>query len=171
MNCDSGTSGGDCDNSNVQILGCRQSYIRSRNREGDSKSRRRKRKLSLQRIMSVRFDPLIHRMIDKHGWSEEEAGECFEEIKRFLYLGQVCGRPLSPPPKIDEIWHNWILFTEDYINFCRKYFGRIIHHRPHRRGEKVGRGGTLKVTLKLARKAFGKISPQWTLPSGKSSDS
>ena len=31
---------------------------------------------------------------------------------------------------IDEMWHNFILFTEDYNNFCLNYFKRFIHHNP-----------------------------------------
>ena len=31
---------------------------------------------------------------------------------------------------IDEMWHMFILFTEDYYNFCNKYFGHYIHHLP-----------------------------------------
>ncbi|KAB8037771.1 hypothetical protein GCL60_11395 [Silvanigrella paludirubra] len=32
---------------------------------------------------------------------------------------------------IDKMWHNFILFTKDYHEFCHKYFGRFIHHEPN----------------------------------------
>lgn len=33
--------------------------------------------------------------------------------------------------EIDEMWHEFILFTEDYIEFCTHYFGEYIHHLPN----------------------------------------
>jgi hypothetical protein len=33
--------------------------------------------------------------------------------------------------EIDEMWHEFILFTEDYSDFCQRYFGRYIHHLPN----------------------------------------
>lgn len=31
---------------------------------------------------------------------------------------------------IDEMWHNFILFTKDYANFCEQYLGYFLHHFP-----------------------------------------
>lgn len=31
---------------------------------------------------------------------------------------------------IDDMWHNFILYTRDYIDFCHRYFGQYIHHEP-----------------------------------------
>lgn len=31
---------------------------------------------------------------------------------------------------IDKMWHIFLLYTEDYMNFCDKYFGEYLHHRP-----------------------------------------
>lgn len=33
--------------------------------------------------------------------------------------------------KVDILWHNFILDTEEYLSFCFKYFGKVIHHKPH----------------------------------------
>ena len=30
----------------------------------------------------------------------------------------------------DEVWHQHILFTQDYEHFCHEIFGRFIHHTP-----------------------------------------
>jgi hypothetical protein len=29
------------------------------------------------------------------------------------------------------MWHEFILFTEDYSEFCQTFFGRYIHHLPN----------------------------------------
>ena len=31
------------------------------------------------------------------------------------------------------MWHNFILFTQDYEGFCLSNFGRYIHHQPEKR--------------------------------------
>jgi hypothetical protein len=32
--------------------------------------------------------------------------------------------------EIDDMWHTFILFTEDYMDYCNVYFGHYMHHRP-----------------------------------------
>ena len=112
--------------------------------------------------MGYRFDPLIHRMVDKYGWNEKEAEQCFEDLKRFLALAIVTGKSIIPAPKIDEMWHNFILFTADYEEFCLQYAGRFLHHRPRRRDDpKVARGHGVPDTLRLAQEMFGELSSNW----------
>lgn len=39
------------------------------------------------------------------------------------------GRPVSMPSQIvDDLWHEFILYTRDYQKFCRWAFGRLLHH-------------------------------------------
>jgi hypothetical protein len=33
--------------------------------------------------------------------------------------------------EIDEMWHEFILFTQDYMDFCYTYFGGYMHHLPN----------------------------------------
>lgn len=33
--------------------------------------------------------------------------------------------------EIDDMWHEFILFTQDYTNFCKHYFGEYLHHLPN----------------------------------------
>ena len=119
----------------------------------------------LGRLMGFQFAPLIHRMVDKHGWREKDAKACFEDLKRFFYLSSVSERSIIPSKKIDEMWHNWILFTKDYAMFCQSYFGRFIHHKPRLRSDPpVGSGCSIKETLQLARQTFGQLSENWSFP-------
>jgi hypothetical protein len=32
--------------------------------------------------------------------------------------------------RVDEAWHQFILFTAQYAEFCARYFGRYVHHSP-----------------------------------------
>lgn len=33
--------------------------------------------------------------------------------------------------KVDELWHQMLMFTREYDAFSKKYLGRIIHHSPN----------------------------------------
>lgn len=35
-----------------------------------------------------------------------------------------------PSQIVDDAWHNFILFTRDYQDFCQKAFGQLLHHTP-----------------------------------------
>ncbi len=70
--------------------------------------------------------------------SYEEAKDIFSETIKWIYLGQLetkakRGFNLSifgGTYIIDEMWHTFILCTEEYHSFCLQYFKRYIHHRP-----------------------------------------
>jgi hypothetical protein len=41
------------------------------------------------------------------------------------------GKPVSMPSQAaDELWHEFILHTRHYQDFCTKAFGRFLHHTP-----------------------------------------
>jgi hypothetical protein len=35
-----------------------------------------------------------------------------------------------PSQAVDDAWHEFILFTRQYAQFCRSAFGRFLHHTP-----------------------------------------
>lgn len=35
-----------------------------------------------------------------------------------------------PSQVVDDLWHEFILYTKNYESFCRKAFGRFLHHTP-----------------------------------------
>jgi len=36
---------------------------------------------------------------------------------------------------MDNMWHEFILITRDYQDFCQHYFGHFLHHEPNMREE------------------------------------
>lgn len=46
------------------------------------------------------------------------------------YLKSGCQRVAMPSRVVDDLWHEFILFTRDYANFCQLAFGRFLHHTP-----------------------------------------
>jgi len=84
------------------------------------------------------------------------------ELLRFLDLISFHKTPLSPSYPVDLVWHEFILFTKYYHNFCNKKYGRYIHHTP---SDKSSPSLYLK-TLQLYTTTFGKPSEDlWPGPS------
>jgi hypothetical protein len=49
----------------------------------------------------------------------------------FLAYAKSGYLPLSMPSQVaDDLWHEFILYTLKYQNFCKSAFGRFLHHQP-----------------------------------------
>jgi hypothetical protein len=59
-----------------------------------------------------------------------EAVDILRELIRFLHLVHLTTERLTPSHKVDMAWHEFILFTKAYADFCTTHFGRFIHHYP-----------------------------------------
>ncbi|MDG9666132.1 hypothetical protein ONV78_00210 [Hahella sp. CR1] len=53
-------------------------------------------------------------------------------LKEYFALCQLGGRRMvaMPSQAVDVAWHEFILFTRAYEQFCQKCFGRFLHHTP-----------------------------------------
>lgn len=91
----------------------------------------------LQAMLPYRNENIISRFTDLLDVSTEEAEDIFEETKKFLYLCQLPDIFISDDLLIiDEMWHNFILFTKEYHRFCLQHFERYFHHLPASKQEK-----------------------------------
>lgn len=52
------------------------------------------------------------------------------EVIRFMYLCAHTQSVLTPSALVDAVWHEFILFTRSYENFCTEYLGQFVHHQP-----------------------------------------
>lgn len=49
----------------------------------------------------------------------------------FLVYLRANGRYVSMPSQaVDDLWHEFILYTRDYRDYCKQAFGRFFHHTP-----------------------------------------
>lgn len=66
------------------------------------------------------------------GLSEAERGEVFATLADYFAICHTAGRRMvaMPSQAVDDAWHEFILFTRQYGKFCRKAFGRFLHHTP-----------------------------------------
>lgn len=101
-------------------------------------------KSTLHEVLQYRNHAVVHRFIETWDLPFGQAEELFIDMMKWLWLSACLERRSSAPPRlavtqatklIDEMWHTFILFTQDYHEFCDRYFGAYIHHRPTPREE------------------------------------
>ena len=93
---------------------------------------------TLEEVLEYANSDVVYRFQKTYGVSREESEDIFMQVKKWLWLshqhrrdgfdkGLFIDQPLIV---IDEMWHNFVLFTTEYFAFCKQYFGYYIHHAP-----------------------------------------
>jgi hypothetical protein len=72
--------------------------------------------------------------------------------------------PFAPNETLDFGWHQFMLFSEAYADFCTRLLGRFIHHRPTDPKSTTPKGEMSRRALEIAQKTFGDLSPNWHYP-------
>jgi hypothetical protein len=69
---------------------------------------------------------LLARFSQKHGKTTGETTGLFQSMKQYLLTAK---EGTEPSAEVDEMWHEFILFTKEYAAFC-DLAGGFIHHNP-----------------------------------------
>ena len=92
---------------------------------------------SITGTMSIKGDvseyknpEVVLRIKERSRCSRKRAEELFEEMKQYLASAQARSGRKSPSKSVDIAWHEFILFTHEYADFCHQYFGCFVHHVP-----------------------------------------
>lgn len=113
-------------------------------------------------VLAYRNDEVVFRFQKLYRLSFREASELFTETRRWLWaLARSASLPAGPRLAIyshmlflDEMWHNFALFTRDYAAFCERFLGGFVHHLPMTRAEEERLRGRFRKNPKgLARRA------------------
>ncbi|WP_315814861.1 hypothetical protein [Paraflavitalea speifideaquila] len=109
----------------------------------------------LTTLLQYNNEDVLSRFTDLFEVTETEAADIFTETRKFLF---ICGQPDVFIPDelliIDEMWHNFILFTATYQDFCHQYFGTYLHHQPASKVEKIRHQEQLAADVATTRKVF-----------------
>ncbi len=93
---------------------------------------RQKRQLAF--IENYRFpQAILDRTRQKHEYlSHSDMRRVAQAAKDYFYICNLAkGKMVSMPSEIvDVLWHEFILFTRAYEDFCKKGLGRFLHHVP-----------------------------------------
>lgn len=111
-------------------------------------------------VMAYQNPDVVARIAKEVKVGGVEAVGIFDDVKRFLYLSAHAKHDMIPTPTIDEGWHAFVLFTEDYERFCFDHFGSFIHHSPHREHEPAAERTVLVPTIDAMHAHFGGIPSQ-----------
>jgi hypothetical protein len=100
-----------------------------------SKQRRsRTRRAPLADVLRYKNPSVVRGFLRDYDLDRKEGDLLFREMLKLLWMGARDGAEdftmWSAWKPLDEMWHAFILHTEDYGAFCDRYFGRMIHHRP-----------------------------------------
>lgn len=111
--------------------------------------------ITLATLLQYRNEDVLSRFTDLFEVKDEEAEDIFTETKKFLF---ICRQPGVFIPDelliVDEMWHNFILFTATYESFCQEYFGGYLHHLPASKAEKLKQLDQVVTDMTGARKVF-----------------
>jgi hypothetical protein len=89
---------------------------------------------------------------DRIADSRAEAEQLFTEAKRFVVLCAATPDASCEmySVRVDEAWHQFILFTAEYTDFCHRFFGRYIPHSPNTAEAGQDSGGTASSSMSFA---------------------
>ncbi len=97
----------------------------------------RKRYLMLQREAFIRRYSfpmgLYGKLRDQHPKLNNRDSQLISRALRQYFLAHLKSnrRFVSMPSQVvDSLWHEFILYTKDYQDFCDKAFGQFMHHSP-----------------------------------------
>lgn len=103
---------------------------------------------SLEDVLAYQNDDLVFKFMENWDLTEAETRELFEETKKWLWVSAKAisarSRGEGGPKMVvaqsmilmDEMWHQFILFTRDYRLFCKEYIGFFLNHAPTTKSEK-----------------------------------
>lgn len=117
-----------------------------------------------KRISDYDLSFVVERLVDNDGYTREKAMKLVEELKKFLFICIVENdKPIAMlSSEVDDAWHNFILFTKEYQNFCFEIAGRFLHHSPFSKDtdkSTIQRSG--RNFIKAYKKYFGDLDPIW----------
>lgn len=84
--------------------------------------------------MNYSMPQVIARCKKDHDYSDDDMIILEQELKRYLALAAVTTKEGLGTGMyshdVDNLWHSFILFTNEYADFCDKHIGHFIHHVP-----------------------------------------
>lgn len=87
--------------------------------------------LARQKVNLLDLSAVKRRLGMSKGWNSGVCDNVELQYKAFLLLHlEPHGHALVPTKKIDEMWHEHILHTRSYVDFCNDVFGEYMHHNP-----------------------------------------
>lgn len=101
---------------------------------------------SLNDILGFEHPAVVNRFRKEFPERAQDADIIFKDLLRFFWASEkheverrnnpqnenldfvyIMDEEMKP---IDQMWHIFLLYTKDYMDFCERYFKQYIHHVP-----------------------------------------
>src|SRR5688572_26468213 len=69
------------------------------------------------------------RLAKENFWTRDFTRKAILEYKKFMYLAATADQMVSPCEIVDTVWHEHLIFSQSYANFCG-LLGKNIQHVP-----------------------------------------
>jgi hypothetical protein len=92
------------------------------------------------RIAEFKFDEehaelsFAARLANDNGWAILYAARVIEEYRKFVFLTIAAGHMAVPSDQVDQAWHQHLLYTRSWSQFCANALRGPLHHEPTKGG-------------------------------------
>ena len=117
----------------------------------------------LSRIEAFKFDAgapglsFAGRLAKDNGWGMLYAARVIEEYRKFAFLMVAAGHMAVPSDQVDQAWHQHVLYTRSWSDFCKDVLQQPVHHEPTKGGveEQSRFKADYEQTVQSYRRFFG----------------
>lgn len=101
---------------------------------------------TLEEITNYKNPAVVRRFQKEHPDKADRADQIFSDLMRFFWGTKRHYQDRQRDPEneklqfffimdedmreIDQMWHVFLLYTRDYLDFCQKHFGEYLNHQP-----------------------------------------
>ncbi|WP_455930884.1 hypothetical protein [Priestia aryabhattai] len=86
---------------------------------------------SLEDSLPIAYVQQVKQRMKGENTKDDEVEWTFFEMKRYFLLNAVIKDVPMFSARVDEVWHEMIMFTVDYERFTEHFFNRFLHHQPN----------------------------------------
>lgn len=113
---------------------------------------RRRLKRQILALQEYKFPETVRAVFRRENpnMTSEQEDLAFDGLKQYFMVALLNNaqlRPRSigmPSVLVDEAWHSFVLCTLPYDRFCKKFFGKLLHHHPDTNAEPTQLSATSK---------------------------
>ena len=101
---------------------------------------------SLEQVLSYKHPAVVRRFQREHPAKAGQAEQLFSDLMMFFWASKAHAAEKQRDPgdaaldfvfimdeemrDIDQMWHVFLLYTKDYMDFCEGNFDEYLHHLP-----------------------------------------
>src|SRR4051812_3299614 len=83
-------------------------------------------------LSSSYLEQVKDRVIKEHPkWTDYELEWTFFELKRYFVMNRLLKSVPMFSKRVDDIWHEMLMFTREYETFSKKFYHELLHHTPN----------------------------------------